>query len=346
MVSRRSLLKTVGGIGVVGAASGIGVVSMSGSGAAAEVSISASNPANVSNDRGDISQVTVNPNFTISWEGLDDAVGKVFYLVEAKVGESGSWEPIFRAKPWIDAEENNGYIRQVPGTTGEYTLKQPLSGVLNSDPRFDDGDGPDASANPLVIADEQGRPDYDSLPFPGDVDIDSFLNGTSLSSADEYPGAHEEGGHQNNYPDIDAGYYGAAAGTGALDNGADGSSASTTVAVRYTFELQRPNLSQLGYRDDIDFSGLEDEDAKKELAAETLDWLEVDDIDAGNSKIVMNGEDGNTNFGNPSGIPYSSLRNNAGGHVGVLTENASFDVTAINEESDSGVTGTSNAAAE
>lgn len=348
MVNRRSLLKAIGGIGVVGTASGIGVMSMSGSGAAAEISISASNPAEISNDRGDISEVTVDPQFSLTWEGLDDAVGKVFYLVEAKVGENGSWEPIFRATPWIDDDINNSYIRQVPGTTGEYTLKQPHSAVLNQDSRFRDGDEPDFSAGPLVIANERGRPDYESIDFESitSVDLSSYLNGTSMSSADKYPGAHEDGGHQNNYHDIDAGYYGAAADTSLLDNGTDGSTDSTPVLVRYTFELQRPNLSQLEYRDDIDFSDAEDEEEEKAIAAESLDWLEEEDIDTGNSKIVMNGEDGNTSFGNPTGIPYSSLQNNADSHVGVLTEKAAFDVTAINEESDSGVTGTSNAGAE
>lgn len=338
-MKRRNFLKSAGGIGVATAMGGAGLLAMSGGAAAATVSISAANTALVSNDRGDISQVTANPTFHVHWENLDDAVGKVFFLVEANVGGAG-WEPIFRATPWIGEEVNNGYLRQVPGTTGQYRVKVPLSQALNQDPRFDDGSGPDASAGPLVIADEQGRPDYSSLSFPSGVDLSSFLDGTSIGSASDYPGAHEEGGHQNNYHDIDAGYYGAAADTSALDNPNDGSDQATEIKLRYTFELQRPNLSQLSYL--VDFSGLSTDEEKKQKAADELDWLEVSDIDAGNSKIIMNGEDGNANFSNPSGIPYSSLIANADNHVGVLSTVATFTTKARNEASDSGVTGESN----
>jgi hypothetical protein len=338
-MKRRDVLKTAGGIGAATTIGAVGFLASTGSAAAATVNISAGNPAKVKNDRGDISEVTANPTFTVQWENLDDAVGKVFYLVEAKVA-GGNWSPIFRATPWIGEEINNGFVRQIPGTTGRYRVKVPLSQALNQDPRFDDGSGPDASAGPLVIADEQGRPDYSSLSFTGGVDLSSFLDGTSMGSADNYPGAHEEDGHQNNYPDINAGYYGAADDTSALDNPEDGTPQGTTVQLRYTFELQRPNLSQLSYL--VDFSGLSTDAEKKAKAAEELDWIEESDIDAGNSELIMNGEDGQFNFANPSGIPYSDLRGNANNHVGILSTTASFDVTAVNEQSDSGVTGSSN----
>lgn len=349
-MERRTLLKSVGGIGAATAAGGLGFAAFSGGAAAAQISISASNPGIVANDRGDISEVTTDPTFDLQWENLDDAVGKVFFLVEAKVGDNGSWEPIFRATPWITTPENTGYIRQEPGTTGQYTIKTTLSQALNQDPRFDDGNGPDASAGPLVVADEQGKPDYSSIDFSsiGGVDLASFLDGTSIGSASNYPGASEPNGHQNNYPDIDAGYYGAAADTSTLDNEVDGSLKSTNVYLRYTFELQRPNLSQLSF--EVDFSGLSTDAQKKQKAADELDWLEVEDIDAGNSSIVMNGEDGNTNFGpnfaNGTGITYAALRNNAGNHVGIVSTTASFTVRARNQGSDSGVTGTSNTGAQ
>jgi hypothetical protein len=345
-MNRRKLLQVVGGIGTAAAGAGLGMTVMTGSAAAATVNITSGNPGQVSNDRGDVSQVTVDPTFDLTWQNLDDAVGKVFYLVEAKVGGSGSWEPIFRATPWVTQPANTGHLRQQPGTTGRYTIKTTLAQALNQDSRFSDGSAPDISASPLVVADEQGRPDYSSLSFPSGVDLSSFLDGTSIGSASDYPGAHEAGGHQNNYHDIDAGYYGAAADTSVLDNDADGSAADSSVQIRYTFELQRPNLSQLSFHPDVDFSGLSTDQEKKEHAAEEIDWVEVEDIDAGDSKIVMNGEDGNTNFGQNhsygAGISYSALRNNAGGHVGILSETAAFVVTARNEPSDSGVTGSTN----
>lgn len=362
-MQRRKLLKTVGGIGAVATASGAGILATTGSAAASTVNISAGNPGTVKNDRGDLSQVTIDPEFTVTWEDLDDYVGKIFYLVEAKVG-GGDWEPIYRATPWIGFEvKNNSYFRVEPGTTGEYRLKQPFSVATSQDPRFNDGDGPDISASPLVIADEQGKPDYSSLSFPGDVDIDSFLDGTSIGGASDYPGAHEDGGFQNNYHDIDAGYYGAASDTAPLDNGDDnageGSVKTTPVELRYTFELQRPNLSQLKYAITTMYGGqrvLADDQAttwaslsdseKKEAGASRIDGLEVSDINAGNSEIVMYGEDGYTDFGDatPSGLSYSQMQNNDG-HVGVMVATTSFDVSVTNEGSGSGVTGSSNTGA-
>lgn len=341
-MQRRSFLKSASGIGAV-AAGGVGFTYLSSPAAAASVSISASNPATVSNDRGDVSEVTADPQFNVTWENLDDAVGKMFFLVEGKVG-GGDWSPIFRATPWLTEPRNNSYVREGPGTTGQYTVKQPLSVAYSQDDRFSDGSAPNYSMSPLVVADEQGRPDYSSLSFPSGVDLTSFLDGTSIGSASDYPGAHEDGGHQNNYWDIDAGYYGAADDTSALDNPNDGGpDKATDVKLRYTFELQRPNLSQLKYHPAI--GGSYDSSTTSEQiaeAAEAIDWVEESDIDAGNSKIVMNGEDGNANFSTPSGIPYDSLQANDGNHVGILENTATFTVTAKNEASDSGVTGSSN----
>lgn len=344
-MQRRRFLKATSGIGAV-AASGVGVSLLANPASAATVSIGASNPATISNDRGDVSQVTVDPQFDVIWENLDDAVGKLFFLVEAKVG-SGDWWPIFRSTPWLTEPRNTGYVREAPGTTGQYTLKQPLSVAFSQDDRFSDGNGIDNSMAPLVIADEQGRPDYASLSFPGGVDLGSFLDGTSIGSADDYPGAHEEDGHQNNYWDIDAGYYGAADGTSELDNPNDGgSNKATEVKLRYTIELQRPNLSQLKYHPAIggSYSASTTSEQITE-AAEAIDWVEESDIDAGNSKIVMNGEDGNYDFSTPSGISYGSLQAYNDQHVGILMNVASFTVTAKNEPSDSGVTGSSNPSA-
>ena len=356
-LTRRKTLGVMGG----GIVAGAGLLASAGTGAAASVSIGANNPGQVSNDRGDVSQVTVNPQFDVTWENFDDAVGKVFYLVEGKVS-GGDWSPIFRATPWIGEEVNNSYVRQQPGTTGQYRVKVPLSQALNQDPRFDDGSGPDASADPLVVADERGRPDYAG--FDADVGtvsgLTKFLDGTSMGSASNYPSDETPmQGYifQNNYPDIDAGYYGAADGTSALDNPSESSAKDTTVYLRYTFELQRPNLSQLKYLVDMDnYAGPESPSGstdaekfnslsvaeQKRFAASELDWLKESDIDDGNSKIVMNGEDGNPDFATPSGIPYADLRANAGSLVGILSTTANFVVTVQNQPSDSGVTGSTN----
>lgn len=342
MSNRRKFMKLVGGIGAATVAGGAGVVSMTGGAAASTVSISATGPSTVSNDRGDVSKVTVDPAFNVNWSGLDDAVGKVFWLLEAKVA-GGDWQPIYRATPWLSAEDI--------GTSGTFSRPNSNNGGLG----------------PLVIADEQGRPDYDGWNWGsyGDADLSSFLSGTSLGSAENYVNGSEPVGSgptpQNNFPDQNAGYYGAASDTAPFDNNNDdagnGSSETTTVQLRYTIELQRPNLSQLKYRVDYDqiedvadeeeFSNLADSE-QKSIAVEQIDGLEESDIDEGNSRLVMEGEDGYQSFDSYSdgaGIPYNVLRNNTD-HVGIIVETAQFGVSAQNLGSDSGVTGDSNTAAE
>jgi len=338
-MQRRKFLKTTGSIGAAAAIGGSGILAMSGGAAASDISITASSPATVQNDRGDVSKVTTNPQFDVSWKNLDDAVAKVFFLIEANVGGQG-FVPIYRATPWLpDGTENNSYLKAESGTTGQYTLKHPLVKVLNQDGRFNDGTPPNESASPLVIADEDGKPDYSSADWDsyGPASENSYMSGVSMGSASEAEDflVGEDLVLQNNYPDINSGYYGAASDTSVLDHGADGESDDTTVVLRYTFELQRPNKSWAKLR-----TGL-DSDSKEDLAAE-LDGIQASDIDGGNSKIVMNGEDGNTNFNNPAGIPYANLQANADSHVGILSTTATFKVTAKNEAAESGVTGSSN----
>ena len=70
------------------------------------------------------------------------------------------------------------------------------------------------------------------------------MNGVSMGSASQAESSlvGDEGFVlQNNYPDINAGYYGAASDTTQPDNDADGTKDATDVVLRYTFWLQRPN---------------------------------------------------------------------------------------------------------
>lgn len=352
-VNRRTALK---GIGITGlAAVGVGV-GMSGSAAAAAVNIGASNPAQVKNDRGKVTKVGANPNFTVSWENLDDAVGKVFVLIEARRA-GGSWSPVFRMTPWLSADgQNNAHVSDSGmGTTGEYRIKTDLARALASDDRYN-GTVSDAV---LELFNEAGRPDYENADYSdmGGVDATSYLNGVSMGSAQQAENelADEQGlPLVNNVPENNAGYYGAAGNASALNAETDGAEVSTEIQIRYTFELQRPNISQVKYTLDFseiqgtsqsDFEAMSTED-QKQFAAEHIDGLEPSDIDTGNSAIVMNGEDGNADFQDPTGIPYSSLVANKNNHVGVISTKAAFTVTANNEEADSGVTGGTGATAE
>jgi hypothetical protein len=353
--TRRNLLRTIGGIGTVGAVGAGGLHALSGPSSAAAVNINASAPGSISNDRGDIATVTIDPSFRVEWTNLDDAVGKLFYLIEAAPEDAAGrtpfeggytgpgFSPVFRATPWLGSPVSNNHLDvSKPGTTGHYEIVSTHTQALNLDPRFSDGNGPDASAHPLVVADETGKPDYSSFDFSGvsGVDLGSYLDGTSLGSASNYSDSAVIGSEvvQNNFPDIDAGYYGAAMGTDALDNDADGTQQNTTLYLRYTFELQRPNESQVG-----DLSN---------LGSGVWEHVQESDVNTvgesgntqGNSEIVMNGEDGNYGFSTPSGIPYDDLQAHPD-HIGILVATAAFNVNVRNEESSSSVTGSSNTGA-
>lgn len=341
-MERRDYIKAIGGIATASTVGGLGLIAGGGSVAASSVSITAGNPAKVSNDRGDISKVTADPQFHVRWENLDDAVAKVFYLIEASV-DGGPFVPIFRATPWLPADsENTGYVRAESGTTGRYRLKQPHAMVLNQDDRFDDGDGPDESAAPLVIADDDGKPAYSSVDWSnyGPSDEERYVEtGTSMGTATEAEAflVGDEGQVlQNNYPDINAGYYGAASDTTPFDNPTDGTEAATPVTLRYSFELLRPNRSWAESR-----SGLGSNAPKEDLAAE-IPGIKASDIVDGNSEIVMNGEDGQAEFANPDSVTYAEMRSNHDSHVGLIVTTADFQVTAENEPAESGVTGQSN----
>lgn len=344
-MKRRTLLRTAGGIGAASILGGGYLKYADNDVAAASIQIDAENPDVVSNDRGDLTQVTINPQFTVKWNNLDDGVAKVFYLIEAKVGD-GDWMPLFRATPWLDpTTTTDSFKKMVPGTTGMYRMKQPLEMVLNSDPRFDDGEGPDESAGPLIVADDDGAPAYQSADWtqysPGDYSS-YVVTGTSMGSATEAETflVDDQGlVLQNNYPDVNAGYYGAAADTIPFDNPTDGTLKSTTVQLRYTVELQRPNMGWAQYvLDDYTLSTPEE-------AASQLDAFIAEDIDEGNSKIVMNGEDGYHEFPTPTGVTYRQLRMNDA-HPGVMVATTSFQVDVRNEGSTNNVTGSSGASSE
>lgn len=337
MLDRRNFLKVGGAVGLAGVIGGAGLGTFSGSARAIATNIS-TNPVSVSNDRGDLSELTINPRFRVEWENLDDAVGKVFYLIEAKTPGMSEYQPIFRATPWLGVSQL--------GTTGSYTVQRMTAEGLRR----------------LVVADEDGQPDYASWDWSnyGSSSLSQYLDGTSLGSASNYQsdGSAPVGNMmapQNNFPSVDAGYYGAAMDTSAFDNpddnGGEGSTKTTTVQLRYTIELQRPNFSQLEYRytDNgnslpSDYGNMTDAE-KKQFWADTYSALTTSDIDAGNSKIVMNGEDGYHTFASPSGIPYDTLQANPG-HVGVIVETASFEADVTNEGSVSGASGSTNGAAQ
>ncbi|ELZ31491.1 hypothetical protein C474_09327 [Halogeometricum pallidum JCM 14848] len=214
--------------------------------------------------------------------------------------------------------------------------------------------------------DGQGRPDYQSWNFnqiAGSVDYSSYLEGNSVSDADNYvEGGDVVVGHgpQNNYPGADAGYYGAADSTDHINEDADDSEKTTTVHLRYTIALYGINESEGSY---MNYGSFGDKtrreltrpewDGSESTFKRYLDYTQSDDSQK-NSALVMNDEDGlpdvtdatatNDDPANSAASNYyPALQAVAANHPAVTVVETSFDATVTNKTAQTdGVSGTSN----
>jgi len=207
------------------------------SGAEARIDNISSNDVNVSNDRGELHKVTVDPTFELTWSGFDDAVAKVMMVVEANWRSQG-FSPVFRMTPWLDpGGSSTAYVDSSgPGTSGHFKIKKALSEALAQDPRYSTTPTP----RPVEVANRIGRPDYQAGTYPGGVTASTYVDGSSLGSA-SYDHGSIQAALVNNFPTIDAGYYGAAGDASEVDVATDGGSDDAALEVRYTFAFIRPN---------------------------------------------------------------------------------------------------------
>jgi len=227
-ISRRRALQA--GTAAAGAvvAGGVGLSAVGSVGAAAtNVSIT-SNPVYIEDERGEIDEVYMDPEFTFEWANLDDAVGAVSIFIEAKVegrddGPNGGWFPLHRSEPVLLPGDVPQISNTKPGTSGKLILR-PFSTL--SENRVDGkgwGDGTNDQGH-LYLAHVDGTPDY--------------------SGADE---AYLQGGNvwSGTIPDSDKlvnGEYGTAAHVDDFEVPPDGENVTTPVQVRYTFQFIRYSL--------------------------------------------------------------------------------------------------------
>jgi len=391
-IDRRSVLKLFGTTGVAAAGTGLGSIAFSGNSAAASVDIGATNPGSVTNDRGDLSKVTIDPTFRVEWSNLDTAVGKVFYVIEGRTRDNGNWSnwsPVFRSTPWLTPGSVQGADASKPGTSGHLEFTDPLSAIMNrsSAARGAKSEDPRPLPRPIEVVNELGRPDYDSADYSniGGVDASTYLAGNSMGGADsaysnldsgelsrtegsavEYGDSSldDNGGTLplvNNFPGAESGYYGAADDTSRFDVDEDGASDTDTVEIRYTFALQRLNTgsadlgddpSNIGYTPVSSFTQnpLSDYSTIEE-AVRADPWLEnvrPEDVNTGNSELVMDGTDGypsitNNGANTAASNVYDAYQAIADSHPAVISTTAQFTVTVTNEAGDSGVTGSTGA---
>lgn len=350
-MERRTYLKTVGGIASATTIGGVGLFAMSG-GAAAQsgVSITANDPTQVSNDRGDLTKVTIDPSFRVEWDNFDTAVGKVMVVIEARTKENGSvqgegWTPVLRTTPWLteDVSQNGGphidYSK--PGTTGYFEITGTLGEALAYASRVRTGNN-EPKARPIEVVNEIGRPDYGSETFPDNsVTTESYLNGSSIGGADQ---TYDVIGDQivNNFPGADAGYYGAAIDTSNFDVNEDGTSDADTVELRYTIAFYTVNWVTEDW-----YEGPQPGEGWMEHVRDS----DIQTDDKGNSLLVMNGEDGYPDITDYEATSeasnhYGALQSIANDHPSVMTSQTSFAVSVANEQSETSGSGTSNTGAE
>jgi hypothetical protein len=174
--------------------------------------------ATVATDTGDVSRVFIRPAFDVRWAGFEEPVGRVRILVEAKVRDDETYQPVFQMTPVLDDDAPFG-SEQV-GTSGYY--------IADEVDRWWE----------ITLFDELGRPPYEDLTGYPDG-YEAYLDGTVLGDATEAPTWNGDP-FANNEFGATAGYYGAAGTTDVFESNDDGGIVSTDVDVRVTISLLAP----------------------------------------------------------------------------------------------------------
>lgn len=136
-MERRSVLKTIGGIGITGAI-GLGATGFTGGAAAASSKLKIRN-SKVSNDDGDVTQVGVTIDHTASWDGFDRSVDAVAYRDVIKEvrgnGSTGATQVLYDntdAPVLLDNWSSDGSGGDGWGGPDEHTTGAGTSGDVNA----------------------------------------------------------------------------------------------------------------------------------------------------------------------------------------------------------------------
>lgn len=90
-MERRDILKGIGVTGTTLTVGGIGLFSLTGSGAAANTTLQASDPSAVTTDGGDIEYVAFGGRLRFEWDGLDNDATYGRYKIETRVNTGGGF---------------------------------------------------------------------------------------------------------------------------------------------------------------------------------------------------------------------------------------------------------------
>lgn len=168
-MERRSVLKTIGGIGIAGSI-GLGATTFTGGAAASSSSLNIKG-STLSNDDGDVTQVGVSIDHTASWDGFDEAVDAVAYrdVIKAVNGDGSirashvlydnTDAPVLLDNWSSDGSGDDGW-----GGPGEHTSGPGTSGDVN------------ATLDWTVLAENPSNASK-SVEKPGDIDAFGLDNG-------------------------------------------------------------------------------------------------------------------------------------------------------------------------
>jgi hypothetical protein len=297
LFDRRSVLKATGGLAALGA----GGYALTGSAAAtSDVDISSTGPVKAETVDGEISRVFIEPEITVNWSGFDEVVSRARILVEADVGNG--YQPVFRTTPWFDGTSDEGQ------ENGGVTLGQDVFS-----PRGAYDDYADGHRFPIVLANDQGLPDYATVAAnsSGSVTEQTYVEGTSLGEPAE-SAVDGEGLVNHTYRKSDGwnfGYYGAAGDINTFYSMIDGETAPTGVNLRYVVTLHT----------DGQYTPLAMYDEYEGYIAKSGTSMEV----------------------KSHSIPHSVLAE-SGGHPAVMVSESNFQVKVTNEQATAGASGNSN----
>jgi hypothetical protein len=224
-ISRRQTLKGLGLTGIIG---GVGLSMMGSASAAASTGFSAVNPAVVSNDTGDISEVYVAPDVYTQWKNFDEVPLKLRYILEAGI-EGQGYKPVYRETPWLFTDSTSEQTAKDTAQVGT-TDRVPDSGLANLLSKNSDfynlNSNDDPTSTPKIMLFKEGQSNYYDEPS----DYDGHSGG---SGQDHWTGASlgaDSGAYAN-------GNYGVLGNTDALDSATDGQSKQTTIKLRLTSVL-------------------------------------------------------------------------------------------------------------
>jgi hypothetical protein len=129
-MQRRDFIKLGGAATALGAA-GVSSALLTGSAAASSEVSFTSKPVSVTNQDGDLSRLTLDPEFTLEWSGFDDSVSSIYMLIEARAA-GGNFSPIYEER--LDLLPGSQPFSGAPGMTGELSIddEDALSGVLSA----------------------------------------------------------------------------------------------------------------------------------------------------------------------------------------------------------------------